>query len=91
MKEAGHSGSLIKKGNLELGKRFSKDEDLNSIPNVHVKKLGMMVDACNPGTGEAETGGSLGLLGQPVQTCERQTGERSGLKRQGHMWNEVDL
>lgn len=60
MQEAGHSGSFIYKGNLELGKRFSKDEDLNSIPNVHVKRLGRMVDACDPDTGEAETGGPLG-------------------------------
>lgn len=60
MQEAGHSGSFIYKGNLELGKRFSKDEDLNSIPNVLVKKLGMVVEACDPGTGEAEAGGPLG-------------------------------
>ena len=39
---------------------------LSQIPSNHVKELGMAEHTCNLNSGEAETGGSLGLDGQPV-------------------------
>lgn len=38
---------------------LSKHEDLSSIPSIRVH-------ACNPGADEAETGVSLGFIGQPT-------------------------
>lgn len=43
-----------------------KPEDLSLTPSNHVKKPSVMVHICDPSTGEPETGGSLGLVGQPT-------------------------
>ena len=40
--------------------------DLSSGPQHSCEKLGVVLDSYTPSTGEAETGRSLGLAGQPV-------------------------
>lgn len=46
-----------------------KYEDLIPIPSTHVRKQNktneLVVDVCNPSSGEGETEGLLGLAGQP--------------------------
>lgn len=39
------------------------------------KKLGMVAHACNPSTGEAETGGSLGIAVQPTDSTLQTSGQ----------------
>lgn len=39
-----------------------KHEDSSSVPRTWVKMLGMAVRTCNSSSGEADTGGSLGLV-----------------------------
>lgn len=59
-------------GEIAQGANYSpcQCEDLNSSPSAHFKKLGMMVDACNLSTGETQSGGSIGLSGQPTKTWQ---------------------
>lgn len=42
-------------------------EDVSSIPSALEKRLGVVSCDCNLSAGEAATGGSLGLAGQPGQ------------------------
>lgn len=42
-----------------------KHKDLSSVPRTHAKKWRLVVHICNI-TGEAETGRSLELTGQPA-------------------------
>jgi hypothetical protein len=44
----------------------TQPEDLSSSPQDPLRKPDAMVLAYNPSPGQAETGGSLGLYGQPA-------------------------
>lgn len=58
-----------------------KHEDLSSVPQTHVKKLGIVACPYDPSMGEAETGGSLGLLAsQLMLLCEPLAHGRSFLR-----------
>lgn len=46
------------------GKLLFENKDQRLAPSIH-PKAEYMVSACSPSTGEAETVGSLGLIGQP--------------------------
>lgn len=47
-------------------KYWLSSEDEFDPQNLPVTKLGVAMSTCNPGTGEGETGGSLGFAGQLV-------------------------
>lgn len=46
------------------GKLLFENKDQHLVPSAH-PKAEYVVSACYPSTGEAETAGSLGLIGQP--------------------------
>lgn len=49
---------------------LSKCEDLHSILTTHFKKPSTVTRTCSPRTGKVETGGALGLAGQPAGSVQ---------------------
>lgn len=43
-----------------------KHKDPSSVSSTYIKMSDLVACPCNPKTGKAETGESLGLTGQPV-------------------------
>ena len=62
----------------QSGRSLHRRKDQGSIPKTHVLKSQVLVIlGCFPSVGEAETGGSLGVAGQPAEgLSEHQSNER---------------
>ena len=60
-------------------------KDPSSNPGAHKKKPGMVTCVCNHRTGDTETGGSLGLTGQPAGLL----GESQITKVDGYLRNNI--
>lgn len=66
-------------------------QDLNLIPRIHVKKLGVVAHFSNPSIRDAKPGGSLGLSHQPASLGKLQASERHYPKRKDGLAPEVIL
>jgi hypothetical protein len=62
-----------------------EQEDLDSILQAPVKKQGVVVHVCNPNSGEAETGATLGHAGQPDKSTGQVSGQRETLPQNTRM------